>query len=1096
MGIRRTIGCLFMLLLIGGTAGGGYVWFLWTHTDEMLQGRITTAFQEAVPDWGVTFGGSRFDYQGQIRVSNFSLKLPKQDLPILNLQEAVVSVDREQLGQQRLVFQQIRLVQPRLELVRDAEGHWNWEGLGKLPEPQGNLPEWIIERGTIRIRLERPAPGEPAIAVLQNAHLQLTPSGKRRYLVKGTVLVEPVGLINLDGNWHLDNQQWMLDGRVDQLKFGTAVWDEICQFFPQCRPFVAAFPEKAGFPLPGPPITDPQLDAVGNLFFRLKQTAATAPVDYKLLANLKSGTWTHPLFAHPLDDVQGKIYCDATRVTVPFLSGRHGNTQIALHKGSLDLTKSEYPVTAFVGIKNLPLEQSTRARLTTHLRQIYDHLQPSGKIDVDMRLVYDKVKGLRCDSDIIPQGCSIAHAKFPYPIESVQGVITKRGHRLDVDLQGLAGQREVRIKSQARTGGEHQRTHVDIRVNDLPLDEVFISSTPEAARKVLRSMNLQGVADVHWQMDRNGDEDAPWDIQLRSAVRSGSMTCKAFPYAIQNLEGLVGYDGKCWTFSKLTGTHGATELTGEGEYRIAGEAGLLGLTVQSRGTKLDQELEHALPESWKKLWHEFSPQGSFDCLTTIAWTPGQSPEISLEADLLQTAFQLKSFPFPIDEVKGHISFRRDEEDPTRMRAVMSQIEGKHGDTKVNLNHGFALLEADHQWRVRLDELRVEDLTPNNRFRRALPGGFREVIETLDPRDGSVTLTGMVEFCGTGQPKDGVTSAWHLEVLCAGTSITAGVDLKHMYGKLEIQGTWDGRIISTQGMSDLTSMTILGYQFSSVKGPIRVEGDHLIIGNKDVVSAPRDRNGVIRRPPPEQRITGTAIQGKFTLDGVAVLGSETSYTVVMTMKDALLERYAELYLPNQHDLRGLMTGEAEISGRGNSTRGLTGRGQLLIRPAALYQLPVMLAVFKQLNGGSANNTAFDEAQAFFEIANNRFEFKQIDLKGAALSLKGFGWVRFDRRLNFDFYSSVTRNRAPLAILQQVVGQATVGWMGVKVSGTLDNPDAQIRPVQRLDDAVKSFLGGIDPRPSPIPITTPAAPNAPGASSGRRVPFGAGARPQQQ
>ncbi len=1073
-----------MLLLLAGAVGGSYAWILWTQTDEMLEQKIAAAFKENVPDWGVTFGGSRFDYQGQIRVSNFDLKLPQAETPILNLQEAVVSVDREQLGQQRLVFQQVRLVQPRLELIRDAEGHWNWEALGKLPEPQVNLPEWLIERGTIRIRLEKPAPGEPSTALLQNVHLQLTPSGKRRYLIKGTAIVEPVGLVNLEGYWHLDSHQWMLIGRVDQFKFSTPLWDKACEFFPQGRDYVAEFPEKCGFPLPGAPITDPQLDAVGNLSFRVESSKSNKPVDYRLLVNLKSGTWSHPLFPHPLDDVQAKIHCDRSHVKVEFFSGRHGTMQLEVKDGVLDLTNPERPLTALATIKNLPMESSTRARLNPSLRAAYDQMRPTGKVHVGLRLAYDLARGFRCNSVVYPQGCTVSHVKFPYPVDNVRGVIRKTGFRVDAELTGMAGQREVKMISHSRVGGEHQGAQVDVHVSDMPVDEVFISSTPDGVRKVLRSVSLQGTANLHWHMERKGDEDAPWATHLRGAMHSGSMNCKCFPYAINDLQGLIEYDGQTCTFTDVKGTHGTTELSGSGQYVMSGN---LGLTVRSVGTKLDQELEHALPEQWKKLWQEFSPQGTFDCTTTIDWVPGEHPEIGLEADLTQTAFQLKSFPYPIEEVHGHVSFHRDEEDPTLMRADMTQIEGRHGDTKLILKNAFAILEPDHHWRVRLDDLRVEDLATNNRFRRALPTGFRDVIETLDPRDGSVSLTGMIEFRGTGNQKDGVTSAWDLEILCAGTSVTTGVDLKHLYGKFFITGTWDGQSIVTEGKSDLTSMTILGYQFSNVKGPISLNGNHLYIGSRDLVDPSRRANGVVRRPPPEQRITGRAIQGVFTLDGVAVLGSETSYTVVLTMRNALLERYAELYLPNQHDLRGVMTGEVELSGRGNSSRNLTGRGQLLIRPAALYTLPVMLAVMKQMNGGSPDNTAFEEAQAFFKISNNQFEFDQVDLKGAAVNLKGFGRVRFDRRLFFNFWSSVPRARAPLAILQQVVGQATVGWMGVEVRGTLDNPDAQIRPAQRFDDAVKRFLGGVDPRPAAIPTS----PNAPVL----RAPIGAADKQQR-
>ena len=71
-----------------------------------------------------------------------------------------------------------------------------------------------------------------------------------------------------------------------------------------------------------------------ELFFRMGQKTLTTPVDYKLLVNLKSGRWTHPLFPHPLDDVKGKLYCDPLQVSVPYLSGRHGTMQIADPAGS------------------------------------------------------------------------------------------------------------------------------------------------------------------------------------------------------------------------------------------------------------------------------------------------------------------------------------------------------------------------------------------------------------------------------------------------------------------------------------------------------------------------------------------------------------------------------------------------------------------------------------------------------------------------------------------------------------------------------------------------------------------------------------------
>ena len=1056
------------LLLLAGAVGGTYVWSLWSRMDEMLQARLIDGFQEAVPNWNVSFHRARFDFQGLIRVDDFRLNSPDSEACILGIRETVLSVDREQLGHQRLVCQHIRLMQPELNLHRDLEGHWNWEALLPITSPISNPPEWNIERGTLNLTIERPAPLEPLRTSLQNAHLKLIPSGKRRYVISGQVLAGALGQIDINGFWNMDDRTWKVDGQIPEFQFHSKVWDQVCDVLPNLRNLLETLPERLNLPLTGDPVSDPGLTTAGDLAFHVQQQSPDAPIDYRCEINLKSGQWQHPLSPYTLDDIRAKIVCDPAQLVMPFFTARHGNIQVLVRSGKWLLGQPDASLTALVGFRNLPLEPATRARLTKNVRDIYDQIRPTGKVDINLRLGYSLGKGFQCDCDVLPKRCTAAHVKFPYPVSDIEGIIKKRGPRVDLDLKGIvAGQREVTLTGQVRPGVEHLSTLIEIRGDSVPLDEVFVASVPEAAQKALRSMNLQGFANFHYRLAHDRGPKVPWDMQLWSSVRDASMSCQCFPYAIQNLQGIVQYDGDKWTFEKLKGNHGATTLTGAGTYQSQDGNGNLDLTVKSLGVELNRDLQGALPENWRKLFDEFSPKGKFDCLTSINWTTGTTPLISLDADLKNIEIQLKSFPYPLSEVKGQVSVHPDEQEPTIIRADISDLTARHDDTRISLPNCFALVEPTGVWRVRLSEMQVEDLNTNNRFRRALPTGVREVIETLDPRDGPVSLGGMLEFRGTGKVEDGTTSAWDLEILCTNTSITAGVDLKHLYGKFRIRGTWNGRSIDTEGEGDLTSMSILGYQFANVKGPLSIYGNQLVIGCRDVVNPLKDQRGPQRKPAPEQRITGRAIGGVFTLDGIAVLGKETSYKVVLTMRDALLERYAELYMPNQRDLRGIMTGEAQLLGRGNNARSLKGNGQLLIRPAALYQLPVMLAIFKQLNGGSADNTAFEEGQAYFNISNGRFNFTQIDLKGAALNLKGFGWVSLDRRLSFDFFSSVSRNRAPLAILQQMVGQATVGWMGITVRGTLDNPDARIRPVQRLDDAVKRFLNGIDPRP---PLTT--------------------------
>jgi hypothetical protein len=487
-------------------------------------------------------------------------------------------------------------------------------------------------------------------------------------------------------------------------------------------------------------------------------------------------------------------------------------------------------------------------------------------------------------------------------------------------------------------------------------------------------------------------------------------------------------------------------------------SGLLDLTVATQGAIFDQSLQMALPTPQQKLWEEFAPRGRFNAATRLLWRPGQPPRIGIDAELLSAGFELRAFPYPLDEVSGTVSFIDN-------KLAFQSLVGRHDDTKVRLEQGSGAIDPSGEWRIRLDKLNVDGLDPNRRFRRALPSGFREVVENLDPRDGTLSLSGMLEFRGTGDPHDHVTSAWHIETVYAGASLTVGVDLHNVYGRVFSRGTWNGKTVRSEGHVEFDSLTLDGYQFTEVKGPVGVNGNQLVIGSKDAVTVSGPAGGTLRVAA-EDRITAKAIDGIFTLDGIAVLDKPPSYRVLVTLSNARLERFAQLYLKGQNKLQGIMNGWVELNGRGSSPDSIEGRGQLQISPAALYELPVILAIFQLLKFVPPDKAAFNQAFVFFNIGRGQYDLRQIDLVGNAMSLRGRGVIRFDGRLWLNFYSTVGRNQLqlPLPLVQGLLGEAASGWVGVEVHGTMKEPVANLKAVPKLDEALKNFLGAFEPRPA--------------------------------
>ncbi|MCH7987803.1 MAG: hypothetical protein IID46_01495 [Planctomycetes bacterium] len=157
MTYRKVLRWMLMLILLGGISGAGYAYWLWNQSDEMLREIILEKLTKLAPGWDIDIERARFDMSRRIHIYNLTMKAKEHSSPILTLPEAVITVDRDKLTQQQQVLiHKIRLLNPSLDLVRDSAGHWNWQDLPKLPEPDKtvSLPEFEIQKGNVRIRFE------------------------------------------------------------------------------------------------------------------------------------------------------------------------------------------------------------------------------------------------------------------------------------------------------------------------------------------------------------------------------------------------------------------------------------------------------------------------------------------------------------------------------------------------------------------------------------------------------------------------------------------------------------------------------------------------------------------------------------------------------------------------------------------------------------------------------------------------------------------------------------------------------------------------------------------------------------------------------
>jgi hypothetical protein len=508
------------------------------------------------------------------------------------------------------------------------------------------------------------------------------------------------------------------------------------------------------------------------------------------------------------------------------------------------------------------------------------------------------------------------------------------------------------------------------------------------------------------------------------------------------------------------------------------DRGELVLGIHAEDVPIEADLQRACPASTRKLWELIYPTGKLRQQIRLHWVPGTPLDIDIpEATITEGTLEVKSFPFSMDHVTARFMFGREPRTKKEKLTIVS-FEGRHDETLIWTDspaqrHSFVLCPAPDdpagEWRVRLDRLNVRDLIPDRTLRRALPAGLRNTMKALDPQ-GKMQLQGMIELRGTRYAGDPITAAWNCETTLSDATILTGVKLEHVNGNVASIGTWNGRTIDLRGQLKLLSVHLLGHQFTYVQGPFKLENQELLVGS-ELAFMPQAAGAREQLIPREGRVTAKAAGGTFFLDARAHLDSQrTTYTVKTAMQNANLDQYAREHGFGGSSLHGVMNGWTEVTGSSTDPKDVTGRGQLLIHPAALYELPVFIQIFKTLSLTTPDKTAFNYALASFNIGNRMVNFSGIDLIGDAISLRGRGTARFDGPLHLEFYSRPASAWSQVPGLSNLFDQFTQGWVGVSVTGTVQHPFTHVLAMPQVDSALRTFLAAIS-RPGSTPQLSP-------------------------
>ncbi len=1088
---KLMVNVLRLAVVLAVIAGGAAAWMYYS-SDELLRAEIVRQLETALPGTTISVERANFDLRGRVRVFDLAVRLPGESRSCLTIAETIITVDRQQLAnQQRLVIEQIRVSQPRLRVVREPDGHWNWE-LVKFVRPAGSgqLPDFELVHGLIEVVLADHATRTMVNVPIDDVMISARPSSQKSYQVDLSLQTEFTGSVRVQGEVPLEPAAWSLTANLAKCRINAettrlaliaapqfgAKFTELQQTIARHVPAGAV--QTASLTAPSQSVIAPAatpfdlgVSLVGQVQVQVQQPEPTAAPVWGVQVQVLEGELTNAVLPSPLFDLQGAIELEPTQLRVRDLTARNGQSHL-----KVNTTVSQTgALVVQCDITSLPADEAFLQRLPPSLQRIGRWMKATGTASGQLTLRQAPGAPPKIDAELSLVDGTVQPEVFPYLLHNVSATLSMHDDVIMLDGTGLAGITPVRAQGIVRQPGPANSADFFISANDVPMDDAALKAFPPSLAKVAQSMAFQGRSDIKVRVVRPEGLNQKFQMILDAFVHDAAIQCDVFPYPVTQLSGIVHWEKDVVSFQKLRGYHDGAELRGAGSFQLKPEPARLEMEVVATNAAFDRALFTALPPTLQDVWQAFAPQGEFHAKILVDWTVGGKLFVDVpNVQVKHTEFQLREFPYPFRDLAGRFAY-----DARELRVDIPEFSARHDDTQIS-GEGQAQCHTDGTVTVTLNKLHVDDLTPTPTLRRALPKPLRDVVDALNP-SGRYSFHGPVTFYGDPSRGGLVAAKWDLQVLLAGCALNAGLRIDDIHGRVQLGGSWTPKRTELQGEIDLDALdALVNHQFTKVKGPFRLHDGILVIGSEQMVNSPKESPEI--RVTSDQRITGRAFDGEAALDAVVNLNNDNlpEYRAAMELNNASLEKYAMRHLRGYSSVRGLMNGWMEVRGRGLDAKGMTGEGQMQISPAALYELPVFLQIFQLPQFAPINRTAFDYANFFFRIEDERFNFQTIDLVGNTISLRGRGVVRFDGGVTLDFFTMQPRNQVRLPGLRELVGVVNMvsqGAIAVEVRGPIGAPVARVVPLPAVDEALQQFLGAFfQSRGNPPPAVWRGPPRA--------------------
>ncbi|MFP3938479.1 MAG: hypothetical protein ACLFVW_09075, partial [Phycisphaerae bacterium] len=252
----------------------------------------------------------------------------------------------------------------------------------------------------------------------------------------------------------------------------------------------------------------------------------------------------------------------------------------------------------------------------------------------------------------------------------------------------------------------------------------------------------------------------------------------------------------------------------------------------------------------------------------------------------------------------------------------------------------------------------------------------------------------------------------------------------------------------------------------------VELDSILVGRGEIT----DVTGRLVKSPGSDRMRVNELMGRVyegRLYGLAEieLSDPLEYALSFSVEDVQIEGLmkagrdsAEESPQDDSDISGLLTGKLEYRAVAGDSDTQQAAGRLRISDGKLYRLPVPLELLYVVTLTLPGEGAFTSGDVQYELKGQELTFREIHLRGPALSVVGSGQLNLrTEQLRLNFITGPPGKVPRLAAeIDEMLKPISRELAEIRISGTLSNPGPP-RTVTfgSLQDAINRLLNPESP-----------------------------------